>query len=140
MNEFTVLCAVVALVGLFVTMEIVSAVLPLVLVITLVPPGDRAGLAQVIAAADSSRKLRLWSALRVAVAARGRTRSGGADTATPRPGFAPGRHSEGHAWNGRAFEASAWDDQTVGGHAPHGRTGDVTIGAGVSGRWPGWRR
>jgi hypothetical protein len=41
----------------------------------LVPPEERDGLAQLIAAADSSRKLRLWPALRAAVAGRRRRRS-----------------------------------------------------------------
>ncbi|GLY95974.1 hypothetical protein [Actinoplanes sp. NBRC 103695] len=70
MNEFTVLCAVVALIALFVTAEIVSAALPLILVVALVPPEERPALARLIAAADSSRRLRIWPALRVAVAAR----------------------------------------------------------------------
>lgn len=50
--------------------ELVAAVLPMLVVILCVPPEERAALAEVIAAADSSRKLRLWSALRVAVVAR----------------------------------------------------------------------
>jgi hypothetical protein len=74
MNEFAVLCAVVALIGLFVTMEIVAAVLPLILVVTLVPPAERPALAELIAAADSTRRLRIWSALRLAVRARRRRR------------------------------------------------------------------
>ena len=62
--------AVAALVLLFVAAEIIAAVLPIIIVITLVPPEDRRGLAELLAATDSSRKLRLWPALRVAVAAR----------------------------------------------------------------------
>lgn len=74
MNEFAVFCAVIALVALFLATEIASAALPLILVVALVPPEERPALAQVIAAADSSRKLRLWPALRLAVRARRRQR------------------------------------------------------------------
>jgi hypothetical protein len=65
--------AVVALLVLLLIMaEVAAAVLPLLIVVTLVPPAERGSLADVIAAADSSRRLRLWPALRVAVAARRR--------------------------------------------------------------------
>jgi hypothetical protein len=70
MSEFAVLAAVAALVMLFVLAEIAAAVLPVIIVVALVPPEERATLAELIAAADSSRRLRLWPALRVAVAAR----------------------------------------------------------------------
>jgi len=60
--------AIVAfLVLLFILTELAAAVLPLVIVIVLVPPQDREALARVIAACDTSRKLRIWSALRLAV-------------------------------------------------------------------------
>jgi putative exporter of polyketide antibiotics len=62
--------AVLVVVILAVLAEVVSAVLPIVIVLTMVPPEERHGLAELLAAADSSRKLRLWSALRVAVLAR----------------------------------------------------------------------
>ncbi|HET6534405.1 MAG TPA: hypothetical protein VFH03_27805 [Actinoplanes sp.] len=70
MNEFAVLAAVTALVMLFVLAEIAAAVLPLIIVLTLVAPEQRQSLADVLAACDSSRKLRIWTALRVAVKAR----------------------------------------------------------------------
>jgi hypothetical protein len=70
MNEFAVLAAVAACVMLFVVAEIAAAALPLVLVIALVPPHQREELAKLLAACDSSRKLRLWTALRAAVKAR----------------------------------------------------------------------
>jgi hypothetical protein len=69
-NEFAVLAAIAALVMLFVLAEIASAVLPIIIVVALVPPEDRDALAKVIAACDSSHKLRIWPALRAAVKAR----------------------------------------------------------------------
>jgi hypothetical protein len=69
-TDFVVLAAVAALVMLFVLAEIVAAVLPVIIVVALVPPEEREGLAKVIAACDSSRRLRVWSALRLAVTAR----------------------------------------------------------------------
>jgi putative exporter of polyketide antibiotics len=62
------------LVLLFMVTEVVAAAIPLLIVITLVPVEERRGLAEVLAAADHSRRLRLWSALRLAVKA-GRHRS-----------------------------------------------------------------
>ncbi|GGK85339.1 hypothetical protein [Mangrovihabitans endophyticus] len=67
MEGIAVLAAVAVLVMLFVLAEIAGAVLPLIIVMTLVPPDERDGLARVLAASDSSRKPRLWRALRVAV-------------------------------------------------------------------------
>jgi putative exporter of polyketide antibiotics len=72
---FTVLCAVVTLVILFIFAELAAAVLPILIVLALVPPEERRGLAELIAAADSSTRLRLWSALRVAVRARRQERA-----------------------------------------------------------------
>jgi hypothetical protein len=74
MNEFSVLVAVAVLVTLLVLSEIAAAVLPLIIVVTLVPPEERDDLARVLAACDSSRRLRLWPALRTAVEARRRAR------------------------------------------------------------------
>jgi hypothetical protein len=62
---------VVAVVGV----ELLTAVLPLVIVLLFVPPGERAGLAEVLAAADSTPRLRLWSAANTAVLARRRALS-----------------------------------------------------------------
>lgn len=70
MNDVAVLAAVACLVMLFVMAEIIAAVLPVIIVVVLVPPEERAALADLIAATDSSRRLRLWPALRTAVAAR----------------------------------------------------------------------
>lgn len=72
MNEFSVLVAVAALVVLLVFSEIVAAALPIIIVVALVPPQERDDLAKVLAACDSSRRLRLWPALRTAVEARRR--------------------------------------------------------------------
>ncbi len=87
MINIAVLAAVAALVMLFVLAEIMAAVLPLIIVLVLVPPEQRRELAELIAACDSSRRLRIWPALRVAVTARRRARDGGrrprADGETP---------------------------------------------------------
>lgn len=74
MTQIAVLAAVAALVMLFVLAEIAAAVLPLIIVVTMVPPEERHQLAQLIAACDSSRRLRIWPALRVAVKARRQAR------------------------------------------------------------------
>jgi hypothetical protein len=59
-------------VALLVLTEIIAAVLPMVIVLLFVPPHERDGLARLLAVCDSSRRLRLWPALRAAVAARRR--------------------------------------------------------------------
>jgi hypothetical protein len=69
MSGYIVIVAAGALAVLILT-EIIAAVLPVVIVIAAVPPEERDGLAKLLAACDSSRKLRLWPALRVAVRAR----------------------------------------------------------------------
>jgi hypothetical protein len=76
MPELAVLAAVAGLVVLFVFAEIAAAVLPVIIVVALVPPEERDSLARVVAACDSSRKLRIWPALRLAVKAR-RVSAGG---------------------------------------------------------------
>jgi hypothetical protein len=65
---YVVIAAVGALAILVLT-ELVAAALPVVIVIAMVPPEEREGLAKLLATCDSSRKLRLWPALRVAVRA-----------------------------------------------------------------------
>jgi hypothetical protein len=50
--------------------EIAAAALPMLIIILLVPPGERECLARLLAATDSSHRLRLWPALRAAVTAR----------------------------------------------------------------------
>jgi hypothetical protein len=62
--------AVAAVVILIVLTELLAAALPLLIIITLVPEHERQQLAGLLAACDSSRKLRLWTALDVAVKAR----------------------------------------------------------------------
>jgi putative exporter of polyketide antibiotics len=69
-RETLMVLAVVGLVLVVIAAEIIAAVLPILIVITLVPPEERPALAELLAAADSSRRLRLWTALRVAVKAR----------------------------------------------------------------------
>jgi hypothetical protein len=60
----------IAVVALFILTELTAAVLPVIVVLAMVPPDERHGLAEVLAAADSRRRLRLWRALRVAAKAR----------------------------------------------------------------------
>ncbi|MDY7085828.1 MAG: hypothetical protein SYR96_12050 [Actinomycetota bacterium] len=81
----SVLAGIVALlVLLFVLSEIVAAVLPLIIVLTCVPERERETLARVLAAADSSRRLRLWSSLRLAVALRRQERRIAREVRDPR--------------------------------------------------------
>jgi putative exporter of polyketide antibiotics len=70
MSGLLIFAVVALLVLLLIITEMAAAVLPLLIVVTLVPPAERGSLADVLAAADSRRRLRLWSALRVAVKAR----------------------------------------------------------------------
>jgi hypothetical protein len=56
--------------ALLVLTELVAAALPVVIVLAVVPPEEREGLAKLLAACDSSRKLRLWRTLRLAVRTR----------------------------------------------------------------------
>jgi putative exporter of polyketide antibiotics len=67
-----VFVAALGCLAFIVVSEIVVAVLPLVLVIALVPREERRDLAELLAAADSRRRLRLWPALRIAAASRRR--------------------------------------------------------------------
>jgi hypothetical protein len=69
MTGYLVIFVVGALFVLILT-ELVAAALPVIIVIAVVPPEEREGLARLLAACDSSRKLRLWPALRAAVQAR----------------------------------------------------------------------
>lgn len=111
MTDFAVLAAVAALVMLFVLAEIVAAVLPVIIVVTLVPPAEREGLAKVIAACDSSSKLRVWSALRVAVRARRAQRREPED-----PNL--NRHGDLDAAFGNAGAPMNHDQPTVSGRSP----------------------
>ncbi|MFI5909553.1 hypothetical protein [Dactylosporangium sp. NPDC051541] len=71
MTVYAVIIAGVAVLALIVT-ELVAAALPVLIVITFVPPEEREALARLLAAVDSSRRFRLWSALRLAVRERRR--------------------------------------------------------------------
>ncbi|WP_045747661.1 hypothetical protein [Actinoplanes rectilineatus] len=70
MTSFTVAGIVALLVLLIVFSEVVSAVIPLIIVLTFVPEREREALARLLATLDSSRRLRFWSALRLAVVMR----------------------------------------------------------------------
>jgi hypothetical protein len=72
-NEFVLVLTVAAVVMLFLLAEITAATLPLLIMIIMVPPEERPALAQLVAAIDSSHKLRLWTTLRAAVIARRQT-------------------------------------------------------------------
>ncbi|MBL7261943.1 hypothetical protein [Paractinoplanes lichenicola] len=77
--EYTIFAIVAGVTVLCICVELLAAVIPLLVVLTFVPPEERPALAAVLAATDSSRRLRLWPALRVAVEARrlSRRRRGG---------------------------------------------------------------
>ena len=75
MSSLAVVATVAGLVFLVIVVELIAAIVPLIIVVTLVPPAEREALAQLLAAADSSRRLRLWRALRLAVVARRLERS-----------------------------------------------------------------
>ncbi|MEV0897103.1 hypothetical protein [Actinoplanes sp. NPDC049802] len=70
MIEYALTVAVAAVVILVVLTEIAAAVLPILIVLLFVPPHERDSLARLLAVCDSSRRLRLWPALRAAVRAR----------------------------------------------------------------------
>ncbi|WP_229068213.1 hypothetical protein [Actinoplanes sp. DH11] len=76
MTDYVVIVALGALAVIVVT-ELLAAVLPVVIVIAMVPPHEREGLARLLAACDSSRRLRLWPALRLAVMMRREERRNG---------------------------------------------------------------
>ncbi|GAB7036246.1 hypothetical protein JCM9533A_00930 [Catenuloplanes niger JCM 9533] len=79
MSTFAPFVAVALLVVFFLLVEVAAATLPLLIVVTLVPPGERRELAEVLAAADHGRRLRLWPALRAAAAARREAGRAGTD-------------------------------------------------------------
>jgi hypothetical protein len=70
MSTFAAVIAIAVLVSLIIIVELVAAVVPIIVIVTLVPAEERIALAQLLANADSSRRLRLWPALRAAVIAR----------------------------------------------------------------------
>ena len=72
MSTLLIAGIVAGLIVLIVLTELASATLPLLVVITLVPPDERQQLAELIATLDRRRRLRLWPALRAGVAARRR--------------------------------------------------------------------
>jgi hypothetical protein len=72
MEPEVVLLVATIVVVVVVSLEVLTAVLPLLIVLLFVPPHERAGLADVLAAADCSPRLRLWSAVQAAVVARRR--------------------------------------------------------------------
>jgi hypothetical protein len=75
MNGLIVVAAVSAVVVVVVLTELAAAAVPLLIVVTLVPPHERAELATLLAACDSSRRLRLWTAMHAAVVARRQQRA-----------------------------------------------------------------
>ena len=94
----TLLAGIIALlVLLFVLSEIVAAVLPLVIVLMAVPAREREALARVLAALDSSRRLRLWTTLRFAVTMRRQERRLAREAAAARdPRRNPYAHLNAH--------------------------------------------
>jgi len=94
----TLLAGIIALlVLLFLLSEIIAAVLPLVIVLLAVPARERDGLARVLAALDSSRRLRLWTTLRFAVTMRRQERRLAREAAAARdPRRNPYAHLNAH--------------------------------------------
>jgi len=72
MSQLAVIGIVAALVLTIVISEVVCALLPLLVVVTLVPASERKGVAEVLAATNRSPRVRLWPALHAAVTARRR--------------------------------------------------------------------
>jgi hypothetical protein len=137
MTGYLVIIAVGALLVLVLT-ELVAAALPVVIVIATVPPQERADLARLLAACDSSRRLRLWPALRAAVRARREeARRAEAMRAAWRPepnfpGLYTGRVSTGGfgrdggaGWSGESRKPSSEERE-----APPVRAADPAHGAG----------
>ncbi|MEU4157149.1 hypothetical protein [Actinoplanes sp. NPDC026670] len=65
-----IVAAVALLVMFLLVVELVAAIAPILIIVTLVPREDRPALAHLLAQVDSSRRLRLWPALRAAAARR----------------------------------------------------------------------
>jgi len=93
MRDLVLFLMISALVVVLALVELLAAVVPLLIVVSLVPPEERAGLAELIATVDSRRRLRLWPALRLAVRARrsraARKRSGPGPMRSPAPAGRP---------------------------------------------------
>jgi hypothetical protein len=70
MTTLAVIGITALLIIVVVLSELAAATLPILVVVALVPHEERRQLAELIAAVDSRRRLRLWPALRTAVAAR----------------------------------------------------------------------
>ncbi|GAA2888622.1 hypothetical protein Acy02nite_70500 [Actinoplanes cyaneus] len=87
MSAFAFVGPVVAIIALFLVTEVLTAVLPLILVITLVPPHERPGLAAVLSAANSGGQPRRsrWRQLRNTMTAR-RAAQAGRYSTSGRPG------------------------------------------------------
>lgn len=121
MNNPILPFVVAAVVLVIVLTEIIAAAVPLLIVITLVPAHERQELAGLLAACDSSRKLRFWTALDVAVKAR---RMRASKAATPGAAMPTGGRAEHQAampdanwewaadadrgpWNSRPYQSAA---------------------------------
>jgi hypothetical protein len=70
MEHIALIATVGSFVGFVVLVELAAAVLPLVIILAFVPPHEREALAEIVGATDSTRRLRLGRALRLAVMAR----------------------------------------------------------------------
>jgi hypothetical protein len=70
MRELAIIVVLGALIILIILSELAAAAIPLLIIVTMVPHDERHRLAELVAATDSSRKLRFWPALKVAVVAR----------------------------------------------------------------------
>ena len=80
---------IISVVLLIVLSEIAAAVIPLIIVLACVPAADRPALAHLMAACDSSRRLRAWPALRAAVTHRREQRAAAEALLPGNPGRPP---------------------------------------------------
>jgi hypothetical protein len=71
-----IVVAVALVVLFFLVVELAAAIAPILIIVTLVPREDRPALAHLLSQIDSSRRLRLWPALRAATAHRRHLLSG----------------------------------------------------------------
>ncbi|MEV4623534.1 hypothetical protein AB0J74_33105 [Asanoa sp. NPDC049573] len=75
MEHIALIATVGSFIGFVVLVELAAAVLPVVIILAFVPPHERAGLAELVGAADGSRRLRVGQALWIAMVARRTTRT-----------------------------------------------------------------
>lgn len=79
MDDYLIVLLITALVLIVVSLEIMAAVLPILIIVIMVPPEDRAALAHLIAVTGGTNRFGLGSAVHTAMVARRLKTSDGAD-------------------------------------------------------------